>query len=285
VSRIHVVCDSTADLDSAYTTAHDVAVVPLRIIFGEDEFLDGVDMSTADFYRRMETDPHLPRTSQPTPAEFEAVFRRVGSDGGAIICTTISAELSGTYGSALHARAALPEMDIRVVDSRTVGPTHTAAVELVVALRDEGRDADAVVAALGRLRAKQRLVFALETLEYLHRGGRIGGGQAFVGTVLSIKPILGMTDGKIEAIDRVRTYPRALTRLVDEVATAAREWGPTKVICAHAARPEQARTVADRVAEITGEQPLVVEIGGVLGCHAGPGGFGIGMHPASVVEG
>lgn len=278
-------CDSTADLDSAYTTAHDVAVVPLRIIFGEDEFLDGVDMSTADFYRRMETDPHLPRTSQPTPAEFEAVFRRVGSDGGAIICTTISAELSGTYGSALHARAALPEMDIRVVDSRTVGPTHTAAVELVVALRDEGRDADAVVAALGRLRAKQRLVFALETLEYLHRGGRIGGGQAFVGTVLSIKPILGMTDGKIEAIDRVRTYPRALTRLVDEVATAAREWGPTKVICAHAARPEQARTVADRVAEITGEQPLVVEIGGVLGCHAGPGGFGIGMHPASVAEG
>ena len=130
-------------------------------------------------------------------------------------------------------------MDIRVVDSRTVGPTHTAAVELVVALRDEGRDADAVVAALGRLRAKQRLVFALETLEYLHRGGRIGGGEAFVGTVLSIKPILGMTDGKIEAIDRVRTYPRALTRLVDEVATAAREWGPTKVICAHAAEPSR----------------------------------------------
>ena len=285
MSRIHVVCDSTADLDTAYATANDVAVVPLRVIFGEEEFLDGVDISTAEFYRRMETDPHLPRTSQPTPAEFEEVFRRVGGDGAAIVCTTISAELSGTYGSALQARAALPDLDIRVVDSRTVGPTHTAAVEVAVALRDQGRDADAVVAALARLRERQRLVFALETLEYLHRGGRIGGGRAFVGTVLSIKPILGMTDGKIEAIDRVRTYPRALTRLVDEVAAAAREWGPTKVICAHAARPEQARTVAERVAEITGELPRVVEIGGVLGCHAGPGGFGIGMHPASVVEG
>ena len=207
MSRIHVVCDSTADLDTAYATAHDVAVVPLRVIFGEDEFLDGVDISTAEFYRRMQADPHLPRTSQPTPAEFEEVFRRVGGDGAAIVCTTISAELSGTYGSALQARAALPDLDIRVVDSRTVGPTHTAAVEVAVALRDQGRDADAVVAALARLREQQRLVFALETLEYLHRGGRIGGGQAFVGTVLSIKPILGMTDGKIEAVDRVRTYP------------------------------------------------------------------------------
>ena len=276
---IHLVCDSTADLDADYATAHDVAVVPLRVIFGEDEFLDGVDISTAEFYRRMETDPHLPRTSQPTPAEFEEVFRRVGGDGAAIVCTTISAELSGTYGSALQARAALPDLDIRVVDSRTVGPTHTAAVEVAVALRDQGRDADAVVAALARLRARQRLVFALETLEYLHRGGRIGGGRAFVGTVLSIKPILGMTDGKIEAIDRVRTYPRALTRLIEEVAAATREWGPTKVICAHAARPEQARTVAERVAEITGELPRVVEIGGCSAATPAPAASGSACTP------
>ncbi len=284
MNLIHVVCDSTADLDTEYATAHDVAIVPLRVIFGETEFLDGVDMSTAEFYRRMEVDPHHPRTSQPTPAEFEAVFRRVGGDGAAIVCTTISAELSGTYGAALQARAAVPELDIRIVDSRTVGPTHTAAVEVAVALRDKGADADAVVAGLARLRDAQRLIFSLETLEYLRSGGRIGGAQAFVGTVLSIKPILTVVDGKIEPLDRVRTYPRALNRLVEEVATAARTWGPTKVIAAHAARPEQAKFVAERVAEITGELPRVVEIGGVLGCHAGPGGFGIGMHPASAVE-
>ncbi|MGO8686620.1 MAG: DegV family protein [Candidatus Dormibacteria bacterium] len=284
MSRIHVVCDSTADLDTAYATAHEVAIVPLRVIFGEAEFRDGVDMSTADFYRRMQVDSHHPRTSQPTPAEFEEVFRRVGGDGGAIVCTTISAELSGTHGSALQARAALPELDIRVVDSRTVGPTHTALVEVAVALRDQGRDADAVVAALTRLRERQRLFFALETLEYLRRGGRIGGAQALAGTVLSIKPILTVTEGRIESADRVRTYPRALTRLVDEVAAAANAWGPTKVILAHAARPETAQSMAGRVAEITGEPPRIVEIGGVLGCHAGPGGFGVGMHPASVLE-
>ncbi len=93
-----------------------------------------------------------------------------------------------------------------------------------------------------------------------------------------------MTEGRIESADRVRTYPRALTRLVDEVAAAANAWGPTKVILAHAARPETAQSMAGRVAEITGEPPRIVEIGGVLGCHAGPGGFGVGMHPASVLE-
>ncbi|MGA8014892.1 MAG: DegV family protein [Candidatus Dormiibacterota bacterium] len=285
MSSVQLVCDSTADLDPTYGQANDIAIVPLRVIFGEQELLDGVEISTAEFYRRMRTDRHHPRTSQPTPAEFEEVFRRVAAGGQPVVCTTISAELSGTYSSAVQAREALPDLDIRVVDTRTVGPGHTAAVAVAMALRDQGGDADSVVAALARLRAAQRLVFTVETLEYLRRGGRIGGARAFLGSVLNIKPILAVEDGKVEAVDRVRTYPRALDRLVDEVATCARKWGPTRAIVAHAASPDQARTVADRVAEITSEPPRIVEVGAVLGCHSGPGAFGLAMHAASVVTG
>ena len=285
MTQFHVVCDSTADLDPPTAAALGVTVVPLRVIFGEEEYLDGPEMSTAEFYRRMQVDPHHPRTSQPTPAEFEAAFRRVGSDGGSIICSTISSGLSGTYGSAMQARAALPDLDIHVVDSQSVGPTVTAAVEMAVTIRDRGADVTTAVAALERLREKQRLLFALSSLEYLHRGGRIGGGAAFLGTMLSIKPILTVVDGKIEALDRVRTYPKALTRLIEEVAASAREWGPTSVIAAHAANPTEGQNMAERLAAITGTMPRIVEIGAVLGCHAGPGAFGIGLHPTAVIDG
>jgi len=285
VDRLRLVCDSTADLDRAYAAELGLTVVPLRVIFGEDELLDGVEISTAEFYQRMRVDPHHPHTSQPTPAEFEAVFRRLGEEAETIICTTISAGLSGTYSSAMQAREALPDLDIRVVDTESVGPCHTAAVRVAVTLRDRGASADQVLAALERLRRTQKLVFTLETLEYLRRGGRIGGARALLGSILNIKPILTLVDGKVEAMDRVRTYPRALERLVEEVRSATERWGKTTVFAAHAASPEQAEAVAERVARITGEKPGIVEVGAVLGCHAGPGAFGIGFHPASVLEG
>lgn len=285
MSSIHLVCDSTADLDAAYAAAHGVTVVPLRVFFGEEEFLDQVEMSTAEFYRRMRAGGPHPRTSQPPPGDFAAVFSRLGADGGTIICTTISGDLSGTVGSALQARGSLPDLDIRVVDTRTVGAGHTNAVEAAVAVRDRGGEADDIVAALGRLAATQQLVFTVETLEYLHRGGRIGGAQAVLGTVLDIKPILSVHDGKIDVIERVRTYPRALKRLVQEMASMVPEWGPTKAAICHAASPQHADAVAAQVAAVTGELPTIVEVGAVLGCHAGPGGFGLAFHPKSVLDG
>ena len=285
MSPLHLVCDSTADLDPGYAAAHDLTVVPLRVIFGEEELRDGVDISPSELDRRMRAGPPYPRTSQPTPAEFEEVFHRLGADGAPVVCTTISADLSGTHSSAVQARETLPELDIEVVDTRTVGPAHNAAVAVAVAVRDRGGDARAVVAALERLRSSQRLVFTVETLEYLRRGGRIGGARAFLGTVLSIKPILTVVDGKVEAMDRVRTYQRAIGRLIEEVATSMREWGGATVVVAHAAAASQAEAVAARVAEVTGSPPRIIEVGAVLGCHAGPGAFGIAMHRSSVLDG
>jgi len=285
VSLIHLVCDSTSDLDAAYAAAHGVTVVPLRVFFGDEEFLDQVEMSTAEFYQRMRAGGPAPRTSQPPPSDFAAVFSRLGAQGGTIICTTISGDLSGTVSLALQARRSLPDLDIRVVDTRSVAPGHANAVEAAIAIRDRGGEADDIIAALDRLVATQQVVFTVETLEYLHRGGRIGGAQALLGTVLDIKPILRVRDGKIDVVERVRTYPRALKRLVQEMASMTPEWGPTKAAVAHAASPEHAAAVAVQIAAVTGELPTIVEVGAVIGCHAGPGAFGLAFHPKSILDG
>ena len=284
VKPVHLVCDSTADLGPAYYPAHDVELVPLRIIFGDEQFRDQVEMSTGDFYRRMRAGGPHPRTSQPPPGDFAEVFQRLGSDGGTVICTTISSDLSGTAGSAMQARQSLPDLDIRVVETKSCGPAHGAAVAMAVAIRDRGGDADAIVAAIERLRATQRLVFTVENLEYLRRGGRIGTARALIGTVLSIKPILGFIDGKVQVLDQVRTYTRALDRLVQELASAVRLWGRTAATLAHADNREGAEALAEKVADVTGEPPQIVEVGAVLGCHVGPGAFGLFYHPASAVQ-
>ena len=284
MKRVHLVCDSTAELGAAYYAAHEVEEVPLRIIFGDEEFRDQAEMSTGDFYRRMRAGGPHPRTSQPPPSDFERVFQRLAGDGDTVICTTISSDLSGTAGSAMQARQSLPELDIRVVESRSCGPAHGAAMAMAVAIRDRGGGADAIVSAIERLRATQRLVFTVENLEYLRRGGRIGAARALLGTVLSIKPILGFIDGKVQALDQVRTYQRALDRLVQELASAVRLWGRTVATLAHADNREGAERLAVKVAAVTGEVPQIAEVGPVLGCHVGPGAFGLFYHPASAVQ-
>jgi len=281
---VHLVCDSTADLGPAYYPAHDVELVPLRIIFGDEQFRDQLEMSTGDFYRRMRAGGPHPRTSQPPPGDFAEVFQRLGGDGGTVICTTISSDLSGTAGSAMQARQSLPDLDIRVVETKSCGPAHGAAVAMAVAIRDRGGDADTIVAAIERLRPTQHLVFTVENLEYLRRGGRIGTARALIGTVLSIKPILGFIDGKVQVLDQVRTYTRALDRLVQELATAVRLWGRTAATLAHADNRDGAEALAEKVANVTGEPPQIVEVGAVLGCHVGPGAFGLFYHPASAVQ-
>jgi DegV family protein with EDD domain len=284
VKRVHLVCDSTADLGPAYYPAHDVEVVPLSIIFGEEQFRDQEEMSTGEFYRRMRAGGPHPHTSQPSPGEFAEVFQRLGGDGGTVVCTTITSDLSGTAGSAMQARRSLPDLDIRVVETKSCGPAHGAALAMAVAIRDRGGDADAIVAAVDRLKPAQRLVFTVENLEYLRRGGRIGAARALLGTVLSIKPILGFIDGKVQILDQVRTYPRALDRLVQELASAVRVWGRTVATLAHADNRKGAEALAAKVAAVTGEQPQIVEVGAVLGCHVGPGAFGLFYHPVSAVE-
>jgi DegV family protein with EDD domain len=278
MTAVHLVCDSTADLDPAFRAANAVRVVPLKVIFGEETFADGVDMTSEEFYARLTAPGPFPRTSQPTPAEFEVVFRELGADGGSIVCTTISSDLSGTYASATQARAALPELDIRVVDTRSVAPGHYAAVREAVRIVERGGDADTVVAAIVAVQSSTRVLFTLETLEFLRRGGRIGGARAMLGSMLDIKPVLEIRGGVIEPVARVRTYPRAIDRVVEEFSKAATAWGGAELIVAHADRPKIAAELIERMRSQASGEPALTVVGPVIGCHSGPGAIGVGFY-------
>jgi DegV family protein with EDD domain len=279
VSAVHLVADSTCDISAADATKLGLAIVPLKVIIGEEVFADGIDIDPATLYARMRSSTVAPRTSQPTPAEFEAVFREVGADGAPIVCTTISAAMSGTHSSAVAARAALPDLAIRLIDTGTVGPGHQQVVEALLAAAATGAGAEDLEEVARRIRSTQRLVFTVESLEYLRRGGRIGGARALLGSMLNIKPILEVRDGAVEPLDRVRTFRKALDRLLQEVAASAAAWGGrAAVLVTHADKAEAAAQIALRAADIAGEPVRLIDVGPVIGCHGGPGAIGMSFH-------
>lgn len=279
MSAVHLVADSTCDISTAEAAKLGLAIVPLKVIIGEEVFADGVDIDPATLYARMRSSTVAPRTSQPTPAEFEAVFREVGADGAPIVCTTISAAMSGTHGSAVAARTAVPDLDIRLIDTGSVGPGHQQVVEALIAAAAGGAGAAQLEELAATIRSTQRLVFTVESLEYLRRGGRIGGARALMGAILDIKPILEVREGAVEPLDRVRTFPKALDRLLEEVTASARAWGGrASVLVTHADKAEAAADIARRAADIAGEPVRLIDVGPVIGCHGGPGAIGMSFH-------
>jgi DegV family protein with EDD domain len=227
----------------------------------------------------MRTSTRNPTTSQPAPAEFEAAFRDAAADGSSVVCTTLSAEMSGTHGAAVQAREAVPELDVHVVDTRTVAIGHNAIVRAAVEATAQGRSAAEIVALIQGIIPRQRSIFTVDTLEYLRRGGRIGGARALLGSVLNIKPVLQVAGGRIEPQDRVRTYQRALDRIASEVIAATGETGRrARVVLGHADRLADCRGLADRVRDHCESEPDIIEIGPIVGCHAGPGTIGLSFY-------
>ena len=244
----------------------------------EAELLDNFD----SFYASLRTADEMPTTSQPTPAEFEAAFREAAADGSSVVCTTMSADMSGTHGSALAAREAVADLDVTVIDTRTVAVGHYNIVRAAVARADAGGTRDEVIEAVRDGVRRERAVFTVATLEYLRRGGRIGGGRALLGSVLNIKPILQVSEGHIDAYDKVRTNQRALERIADELISAVGEGGRRAVaVVGHADRLEDAQQLIERVAPHCETDPGLIYIGPIVGCHAGPGCLGLSFHLAN----
>jgi DegV family protein with EDD domain len=279
MAGIRFVADSTADLAPEYAQQHRVITVPLKVIFGDEVLVDGVDIDAKGFYDRMRSATKNPTTSQPSPAEFEAAFSEAAADGSSIVCTTISSEMSGTYGAAMTARESLKDLDIHVVDTRSVSIGHSAVLRAAIEAAESGDGLDDVLSTIDEVMRRQRTVFCVETLEYLRRGGRIGGARALLGSVLNIKPVLQILDGRIEPFDRVRTYARALDRMCDEVISATGEAGrPARVTLGHADKLEDCRMLARRLAPHTQGAPEIIDIGPIVGSHAGPGTLGLSFH-------
>lgn len=279
MAAVRIVCDSTSDLPPEYREEHAITTVPLSVLFGDEALRDGVDIDARAFYERIVTDRHHPKTSQPSPAAFEAVFRDATDGGGSVVCTTLSAEISGTYESAVQARQALPDRDIRVIDTRAVSVGHGQIVREAAAAVEAGRSADEVADLVTSIVRRQRCFFTVRTLEYLRRGGRVRSVQALVGSVLDVKPILQVRDGHVEPFTRVRTFTRALDRVADEVRAAAKEGGrPVRAMLGHAAALDDVRQLRDRIADCCDGEPEINDVGPVIGCHAGPGTLGVAFY-------
>lgn len=267
-----IVLDSTADLPGAAEWFPGWRVVPLHVRFGDEDFRDGVDLEPDAFYRRLRASPTPPATAQPSPGELLDCYRSL--DGYArIFSLHVSARVSGTYASAEAAAEELGGDRVRVVDTETASAS-IAMLALAIQRRlERGTSDEEIDELVGRYRRERGLLFTVETLEYLLRGGRIGKARALAGTLLNVKPILSIADGEVVPVKRVRGDARALAELVDGLEAATEDGPELRLSLAHAAAPERAAELERLVRERRpqAQLELVVALGAVIGTHAGPG--------------
>lgn len=278
---IRIITDSTCEAP-AVTQAHPrVTVIPLTVIFGQQELRDGVDITREQFWARLPKSEKLPTTSQATPAQFEAPFRQFTDAGDEVIAVVISTKLSQTYNSALIAKDSLPGRPIDIVDSKSTSIGLGFMVQEAVALAEAGASRAEIVAGMEKMRDKVRITFVVETLEYLEKGGRIGKAQAFVGTLLKFKPLLGIVDGEVVPVARVRSRAKALEAAQELLLTQVAARGPkVRLSVTHALAATEARQVGEKLAGQFGTaSPFLASLGPVLGVHVGPGTIGVGVYP------
>jgi DegV family protein with EDD domain len=276
VSTVRIVTDSSCDLPADVAEQHGIAVVPLTIRFGDTEFVDREELTTAEFWARCAESDTLPETAAPAPGQFEVVYRQLAAEGATgIVVVTLSGGLSATLQSAeLSARAVSDVVDVRVVDSRTISMGLGAIALACARLAAEGASADAVEQHAADLARRTRVFGALDTLDNLKKGGRIGNARALLATALSIKPIIEVIDGMVEQGGKQRTRAKALDFLVDRVRSYEGRIENLSVLHADCSD-------VDRFVEML--QPLydghivVGEIGPVIGTHAGRGTIGVGF--------
>ena len=286
--KIAIVTDSTAYLPPALIQQYGIHVIPVYVHFGSESLRDGVELTTAEFYDRLARADALPTTSQPSVGDFLELYRRLGQEAEAIVSIHISSGLSGTIPSALGARQTLLDeaaeggVDlpaVHVVDSTFtsagLGLLVTAAARAVEA----GQSAEAVVRTVEDLISHMKLMFVVDTLEYLQKGGRIGGASALLGSVLQIKPVLHLTGGRIDVLEKVRTAKKAKQRLLGIMKEQVGQAGAVHAGVIGANVPEEAEKLRQQVADrFQCRELLVCELSPTIATHVGPGTVGVAFY-------
>jgi DegV family protein with EDD domain len=286
MAKVAIVADSTAGLSAEYVREHEISVIPLYLHMQGNTLRDGVDITSDQFYERLSKCDPVPTTSQPSAGDFLTLYRRLVDEGAtAIVSVHISSYLSGTVNSARLAAEQLEGVPVEIVDTlATVGGIQLP-VEAGVAARAAGADLKGVAAAMQAVVEAQKVIFAVDTLEYLYKGGRIGGAAALLGSMLQLKPILRLLDGKIEAVERVRTSSKALVRMM----ALAGEWmgqDAVRVVVMDSACSERAQEVIEHLPKYLNVQSVAsVAISPCIGTHTGPGTVGLTICPSALLEG
>lgn len=272
---IRIVTDSACDLPNDVAIRHSITIVPLSIRFGAEEFIDRVDLTTEQFWERCAASPVLPETAAPSPGQFESAFRQLAAAGASgIVVISLSSELSATMQSAEVAAKSLVEtIPIRVIDSRSASMGEGMAAVLCAKLANSGGTLDQVAELAIALSGRTKVWAALDTLDALKKGGRIGGAKALLASALSIKPIIAIIDGKVAEGGRQRTRSKAIAFLIDKV----REAGPIENLAVLQAQCLDTDILLDGLRSFYPGDIVVGDIGAVIGSHAGSGTIGVGF--------
>ena len=277
---VAIVTDSTADLPPLLATSRSITVVPLTLNFEGRALLDGVDIRPDEFYRRLPSATTHPTTSQPSTGRFAEAYSALLADHDAVVSLHISEKLSGTYESARQAAAMTDPERVRVVDSENVSMSLGLLALTASSLAASGADAETIEAKMVDMRPLVQTYFSVATLEFLRRGGRIGRASAFLGSVLQVKPVLCIRDGLVSPLERVRTFDRALNRIIELTREVDRGHGVC-VIVGHADAEADAERIGRELEPIS-ETLMIQPLGPVVGAHAGPGVVGVGCYPAEL---
>jgi DegV family protein with EDD domain len=274
--KIAFVTDSTATLPQEFLDQYPIHVVPQVLVWGEQTLLDGIDIQTEEFYDRLAKDPVHPTTSQATIAAFQKIYSQLLEQDYEILSILLSAKLSGTMESANQAKEMFPGAPIEIVDSETTAMALGFNVLTAARAAKEGASLAECKALAVRAIPHTGVMFAVDTLEFLHKGGRIGGGARFLATALNIKPILEIQDGRVEGVERIRTRRKCLARMVELIVDRIGGREPVRLATLHAKAPDDARFLLKVAsAEVNPVESVFTEVSPVIGVHTGPGTVGL----------
>jgi len=277
--KIAILTDSTAYLPDELLAEYDIHVIPLIVNWSGESYRDNVDISPETFYERLTIEKELPTTSQPSAGQFKEFFEKLSKDYEGIAAILLSSDLSGTVASALAAKEMMKDYPIEVVDSRvTTMALGLCALEAAKAA-DSGKGIKEIASVARRVGEAQKVMFIVDTLEFLHKGGRIGGAQRFLGSVLAIKPLLQLLDGKIQPLESVRTKKKAISTMLTILEEDMAGKDNIQVTVFHGVADDEAQMVHDQIAAAISPKTLILaKLSPVIGVHTGPGTIGISYY-------
>jgi DegV family protein with EDD domain len=280
MSKIAILTDSSANLSKDFVDHHNIKVVPLKIHWNNTNYEDGVDITPTEFYNRLAKSSTIPTTSQPPIDEFLQIYKNLAYDYDAIIVPLISSGISGTVSSAMTAASMFSKVPVEVIDTHSTSVGLALVVTAIAQAVADGKNLLEIKNLAEDIVQKLNLFFVVDTLEYLHKGGRIGGASKYFGTAFSIKPILYLNNqGKIDALDRVRTKRKATARLIS-LAIEKADGKSAQIGIFHANAPDEADQIQEQlIAQIDCKQLGIYNLSPVIGAHVGPGTVGIGIYP------
>jgi DegV family protein with EDD domain len=282
VSRTAIVTDSGVNIPTSVEEEYGIHIVPLKVIFNGQTFKDGAEITPAQFYEKLRAAPELPTTSQPSSGDFVEVYSRLSEEADAIVSIHLSEDLSGTVKSALAAQQLVNHVPIEVIDSRSASLGLGFVVMAAARAAQDGKSLPEVVAAARELIPRINVMFVVDTLKYLHMGGRIGGASAMLGTALKIKPLLHLYEGEVNPLERVRSKCRATERMLAIMAqrlAAEQDDGELHAAVVHADRHDEAKELKEQVqSRFEPNELYLAELTPAIGTHVGPGTIGLGWY-------